>query len=359
MSPFTLTALLLLAVITTAVVPYIIGKLALNRKVAENYLLKNRGLFDYAADDPEAPWNRIRESGLSIGDSPESPELRAAREKFRPETEAVDIYKKLAAEVYEPAVRAQATKDARTNGWRAPDYGESYPPSFGKRKPAVFLSPRQLERVNVSRRAAGRTWLNMAGFANAVACAWGGHKPMLVQQPKDAAEWLAYLIVYQCFTIHHVSDWADVGTGLTITPDMPYNGQESEVPGAGASGEWQDPDVPTATAAAAIAAGEAILTGGDPLRDGPTTWHDPVGALGPVDPLSDPESFKGSSDHDPAQNRPVEPATAGDGYHFVKDPLRDNPVVGFMSEKRANDILDKERLRRLRVGEWARNQDTV
>ena len=359
MSPFTLLAWLLIVALATPVIAYVIGKRALNRKARAN---EQR----YRDFDAGQEW--VRESGLAVGDSPESPKLRAAREKMRPEAEAVDIYKKLAAEVFEPAVRARATADARNNGWKMPDYTETFnpkpftryaPPVFGKRKPSIFLTARQLERVNISRRATGRLFLNIAGFSNAVACAWGGHKPELVPQPEDTTQWLIFLLLYECLLPgHHSSDWADLGTGLTITPDMPYNGQEPEHLGAGVSGAWQDPDASTATAAAAIAAGMAILTQDDGWRYDPTTeaaWHDPAGALGPVgqacpgavgttgpepvrtvggmpyehDPLSDPNSFKGSSDNDSAQNvqdpgdRPVEPATAGDGYHFKRSSADD------------------------------------
>lgn len=296
MSPFTLTAWFLVAAVAAAVIPYVIGKRALNRKAR---VLKDAAIT--LGYDPEI-LESMRESGLMVGDSPESAARRAAREKFRPEAEAVDHYKALAAEVNEQAVRARAIEDVRKSSMAWPQYSETYvPPVFGKRKPSIFLTARQLERVNISRWAAGYTRLNIAGFANAVACAWGGHKPMLVPQPKDTAEWLVCLLLYECLLEAHTSGWADVGTGLTITPDAPYNGQETEFLGAGVSGDWQNPDASTATAAAAIATGTAILTdadivsgsGGDPLRDGPP------GSTPVPDPLSDPNSFKSSSDYDP------------------------------------------------------------
>lgn len=140
---------------------------------------------------------------------------------------------------------------------------------YGQQKPAtprtITLTPRELERVNTQRRLAGRPPLNKAGFKNAIAHAWDQPR----RQPDTTNGWLTYFILYQVFLADHQQLRLGVDGYITIKPDEPYNGQGGEFAGAGASGSWEAP----AATAAALAVG--------------------YGA--------------------------VEPATAGDGYHFAPD----------------------------------------
>ena len=171
------------------------------------------------------------------------------------------------------------------------------PPSFGKRKPSIFLTPRQLERVNIQRKLQGRQPLNRRGFTNAVAHAWDQHEsthPTRQSQPVNTGDWLTYLILYECLFDDHSTGRTYVDTGLTITPEAPYNGHGGEFAGAGASGDWASPTASTAAAAAAIAA-----DGGAPF---------------PAPQYTD----------DNAPERAVEPAITGNGYHFT-DPAPSTP----------------------------------
>jgi hypothetical protein len=180
------------------------------------------------------------------------------------------------------------------------------PPSFGKRKPSIFLTPRQLERVNIQRKLQGRQPLNRRGFTNAVAHAWDQHEsthPTRQSQPVNTGDWLTYLILYECLFDDHSTGRTYVDTGLTITPEAPYNGHGGEFAGAGASGDWASPTASTAAAAAAIAA-----DGGAPF---PGPQYDDAG--GPA-----------MAPSDPAYSRPVEPAITGNGYHFT-DPAPSTP----------------------------------
>lgn len=161
------------------------------------------------------------------------------------------------------------------DGGLAHSIGSGKPPTrkaFGNRKPSIFLTPRQLERVNIQRKLRGRQPLNRRGFTNAVANAWQPGK-----QPDNTADWLTYLILYECLLDAHATGRVYVDTGLTITPEAPYNGHGGEFAGAGASGDWRSPDASTAAAASAI------------MADGPIHDDRPM-----QDPLSDPNSYKGA-----------------------------------------------------------------
>lgn len=246
--------------------------------------------------------HEARQSGLLIGDTPESPALRAAREKFRPEDEAVDHYATLARNVDEAAIRDAATEHARANGWRAPAGKKvelAAPYGIGAQKwPAMSFSftPRQLDRVNTARRTAGRPPLTSRGFRAAAAVA--ANEPR--KQPDTTTDWLTYFLLYEVLAADHQGSCHG---GLTINPDEPFNGHGGEYAGAGASGQWTTPDPSTASAATAIAAHTP-----SPSVEGATGYSpgDIVGGYG-----------GGSA---PAE-RPVEPATAGDGYHYsAPDP---------------------------------------
>lgn len=124
---------------------------------------------------------------------------------------------------------------------------------YGRKQPVIALTPRDLERVNIQRRLAGRPPLNRAGFSNAVAHAWDQPR----RQPDTTQNWLTYLILYQVFSTDHQSPRVAVDQGITISPDQPYNGHGGEFAGAGASGSWDSPAAAAATGAAGIAAGIA------------------------------------------------------------------------------------------------------
>lgn len=150
------------------------------------------------------------------------------------------------------------------------------------RKRSIFLTPRQLERVNIQRKLRNRQPLNRAGFSNAVAHAWD--QPQ--RQPDNTGEWLLYLLYYDCLFADHTTSRVSVDTGLTITPEAPYNGHGGEFAGAGASGQWMGPDASTGRVAAAIAG---------------------------MDPLSDPNSYKGSTDTQPDRDK-YQPGDHVGGY---------------------------------------------
>jgi hypothetical protein len=103
-------------------------------------------------------------------------------------------------------------------------------------KLTIALTPRQLERVNIQRKLRGKPPLNRDGFKNAVAHPWTA--PLAVQ-PQSTADWLAYLIAYQCLLPAH-EGMTRVSTGLTVDPNSRYNGQGYELPGAGVSGDWSN-----------------------------------------------------------------------------------------------------------------------
>ena len=191
MTPYALTAWCIIAAIFAAVVPYIIGKLALARKKDRLATSCEFGHFD---------------------------------------------------------AQIEEVRKIAKNPILAAPYGETgYPakakPAFGKRgvvvhdrKKSIFLTARQLEEVNVKRKLRGALPLNRTGLANAISHPWDRNN---VQTPKTSDDWLAYLIMYECLWDHsHTSPTTAVETGVTITPDAPYNGHGGEFPGAGASGDW-------------------------------------------------------------------------------------------------------------------------
>ena len=122
--------------------------------------------------------------------------------------------------------------------------------TFGKRKPSLFLTPRQLERVNIQRKLRSTTPLTRGGFGNAVAHAWS-----LRVKPTSVSDWLTYLILYESFSTDHWANRVYVDTGLTITPEAPYYGHADECPGAGAASHWSFADQTPARAAAEAIAG--------------------------------------------------------------------------------------------------------
>jgi hypothetical protein len=77
-----------------------------------------------------------------------------------------------------------------------------------------ILTPRQLEHINIQRKLRGKPPLNSAGFDEAVAYAWG--EPRL--RPITLEDWVAYLMIYECFGAAHQANTVSCGMSLTIRP---------------------------------------------------------------------------------------------------------------------------------------------
>lgn len=164
------------------------------------------------------------------------------------------------------------------------------------RKPAIVLSPRQLERVNIQRRLAGRQPLNRAGFSNAIAHAWDQPR----RQPDTSSDWLTYLILYQCFLSDHQQHRVAVDHFLAIDPDLPYNGHGGEFAGAGASGSWEG-----STAAAGLGFASGIAGIDAYSNAGPDTGQAPEPAPERSAPAySAPEPSPGYSAPEPSYSAP-------------------------------------------------------
>lgn len=159
----------------------------------------------------------------------------------------------------------------------------------------LTLTPRQLERVNIQRKLQGRAPLNRAGFSNAVSHAWDQPR----KQPDTTSDWLTYLIMYEVFFADHQSSRVSCDTGITISPDQPYNGQGGGYGGAGASGDWTSAPSGTAAVAAAIALAPSYTS---------------------ADPLSDPGSYKGgdvsSSDTSSSYSSPSSPDSSSSSSSY-------------------------------------------
>lgn len=118
--------------------------------------------------------------------------------------------------------------------------------TFGKRtlppvrKPTISLTPRMVERVNTQRKLRGMPPFNRTGIKAAVATASVEQQTYGNRQPSTNNEWLTYLILYQCFLSDHQSHTVGGVGGLTIDPNVPFNGMEmgGTFGGAGASGDW-------------------------------------------------------------------------------------------------------------------------
>jgi hypothetical protein len=262
MTPYTIIAWCIIAAIVAAVLPYIIGKRALRKKSR----LAASSEYDHL-------------------DVYESPALKAARERFR---EGGTITPRATA--FSDAISAPYSG----HGFRGATK-QAVAARAAARKKAIYLTARELEHVNIKRRLSGKLPLNRDGFANAVAHAWD--QPG--RQPGTSAEWLAYLIVYECLLNEHGSYRTSVDTGLTITPAAPYNGHGGEFAGAGASGDWTSPG-----AQALAAAGVGMGVGAALDRDLPSNVEPATAGNGYhfTDPLSNPDSYKGSTDNSPGLN---------------------------------------------------------
>lgn len=215
MNPYTTVAWCLIAAIVAAVLPYLIGRRALARKRhLPELLVPERDIYGEIAD---------------------SSALKAARERFRDgDTITPRVDREIGAHPalgvgYGRLLPGEAIFDKHG---RRIDRHDAF-----QRTKSIFLTARELETVNAKRRLAGKQPLNRAGFSNAVSHAWGQPR----RQPDTRSDWLTYLIVYECLFADHTASRVDMNTGITITPDAPYNGHGGEFAGAGASGDWTSP----------------------------------------------------------------------------------------------------------------------
>lgn len=146
---------------------------------------------------------------------------------------------------------------------------------------SIRITPRQLAHINTQRRLRGKSPLNAKGFSHAIANA-----PLRTSQ---SSNWFTYLILYQILFFDHAGPGPM--TSIEIKPDEPFNGQGGSFGGGGASGDWGGNEQP-ATPAPLAGAGVSAFTAGAVLA-------------GALDPLSNPDSYKGG---DPAPD----PIATGD-----------------------------------------------
>ena len=174
------------------------------------------------------------------------------------------------------------------------------PPARASAKPKIFLTPRQLERVNIQRKLRNKPPLNQAGFANAAAHAWDQPR----RQPDNSSDWLMYFVMYECFIADHQSHLVAPSGGLTIDPNLPYNGQGGEFAGAGASGDWarSDPYAALALTLDLTPAPDGFAPLPPPSDSGSYSPGDTVGGYGstpdPTPSVSDSSSSYSSSSSD-------------------------------------------------------------
>lgn len=147
----------------------------------------------------------------------------------------------------------------------------------------IHLTPRNLSLINSRRRSRGLPAMNRRGFQAAIAAA-----PVRPSASHD--DWLTYLIIYECLFADHQGRTPD--TSITVTPDAPFNGQGGTFAGAGASGDWPaggDPAPATIEPGSRVGLGLAVGA---------------AAAAYAVDPLSDPNSYKGGDRLDPSDGGP-------------------------------------------------------
>lgn len=191
-----------------------------------------------------------------------------------------------------PALFAGYGRDDSLDDVHHRTLGGGRPPARASAKPKIFLTPRQLERVNIQRKLRNKAPLNQAGFANAAAHAWDQPR----RQPDNSSDWLMYFVMYECFIADHQSHLVSASGSLTIDPNQPYNGQGGEFAGAGASGDWAHSDPYAALALTPAPDG----TGGfaplpPPSDSGSYSPGDTVGGYGSTPSVSDSSSSYSSS----------------------------------------------------------------
>lgn len=211
---------------------------------------------------------------------------------------------------------------ARSVG-RHPALGAPY-----ARKTAITLTPRDLERINTQRKLRNRPPLNRAGFASAISTASVEERTLANRQPQSSSDWFAYLILYECFFADHQSPTVACGGYVTIDPGQPYNGQGGDYSGAGASGDWTRPDSLTALQADVAARPANPETGS----------YQPGDTVGGYGALSDPNSFKGSSDDAPRNVADPGPIPGGDGGYPQSSPASsDGPGPSYSAPSPSSD----------------------
>ncbi len=141
--------------------------------------------------------------------------------------------------------------------------------------------------MNIQRKLKGHTPLNRWGFTNAVAHAARVAERTGSTQPATVNDWLTYLLMYETTFADHSTNRVYVDTGLTITPEAPFNGHGGDFLGAGSAGAWKSPDAST------VAAATAILSEPERAVERSITGN---GYHYAPDHLSDPNSYKGSTD---------------------------------------------------------------
>ena len=116
-----------------------------------------------------------------------------------------------------PALFAGYGRDDSLDDVHHRTLGGGRPPARASAKPKIFLTPRQLERVNIQRKLRNKPPLNQVGFANAAAHAWDQPR----RQPDNSSEWLMYFVMYECLIADHQSHLVSASGSLTIDPKQP------------------------------------------------------------------------------------------------------------------------------------------
>jgi hypothetical protein len=207
----------------------------------------------------------------------------------------------------------------RTVG-KNPALGAGYPAasrSFGSRPSGkVFLTPRQIERVNIQRRLAGRPPFNRKGLTSAIAHPFNRAD---VRQPQSSNDWLSYLIMYEIIAGDHQGHTVSGCGGVTIDTDAPYNGHGGEYAGGGASGDWSDNS--TRATAAAIDHGIGIVGEPETASNGAGRFDDAGGpAMAPSDPAYSAPSVSDSASSYSSTPDPTPSYTPDPTPSYTPDP---------------------------------------
>lgn len=96
-------------------------------------------------------------------------------------------------------------------------------------KRVVRLTARDLERINIRRKLADRRPLTLGGFTNGLAAA---------PPNQSGSDLLMWLLIFESSQPGHYGHRCSVESGISVTPDAPYNGLGGSYGGAGSSGSW-------------------------------------------------------------------------------------------------------------------------